>query len=59
MRNLPFVKLSITRYDLFIIIKNYSLTYLSTHSFALKSYILTKFLAVFKIKERGWRNGSP
>ena len=59
MRNLPFVKLTITRYDLFNIIKNYSLTYLSTHSFALKSYISTKFLVVFKIKERGWRNGYP
>jgi hypothetical protein len=59
MKNSPFVKIAIPRYNLYIKIKNYSLTYLSTHSFALKSYILTKFLAVFKTKERGWRNGSP
>lgn len=59
MKNSPFVKITFTSYNLIIINKNYTLTYLSTHSFALKSYILTKLLAVFKIKERGWRNGSP
>jgi hypothetical protein len=47
MEKSPFEKITIIRGKLFVISRNYSLTYLSTHSFALKSYILTKLLAVF------------